>query len=211
MYKCTSELRADELGINLLQITPEPSGSDLSHFLGKKNGKQGQNWAAPLGRWYFLHFWHLRHFLRPLGHIFWQFRPPIGPWPVLQQKMRQLQFKLALKIQFLFLQDASNFTTPDRKGLIKIISTRYFLVIKETNKYLVDMILINKFFFPVGLEPIGYIFLAVCSCSIPTHYYFPDFPIGREYCNVCWSRVQFSLYYTRVHPSIEQRSVKIPS
>jgi hypothetical protein len=33
---------------------------------------------------------------------------------------------------------------PDRKGLIKIISTRYFLVIKEINKYLVDMILINK-------------------------------------------------------------------
>jgi hypothetical protein len=34
--------------------------------------------------------------------------------------------------------------TPDRKGLIKIISTRYFLVIKKINKYLVDMILINK-------------------------------------------------------------------
>jgi hypothetical protein len=34
--------------------------------------------------------------------------------------------------------------SPDRKGLIKIISTRYFLVIKEINKYLVDMILINK-------------------------------------------------------------------
>jgi hypothetical protein len=34
---------------------------------------------------------------------------------------------------------------PDRKGLIKIISTRYFLVIKEINKYLVDMILINYF------------------------------------------------------------------
>jgi hypothetical protein len=29
--------------------------------------------------------------------------------------------------------------------LIKIISTRYFLVIKEINKYLVDMILINYF------------------------------------------------------------------
>jgi hypothetical protein len=28
--------------------------------------------------------------------------------------------------------------------MIKIISTRYFLVIKEINKYLVDMILINK-------------------------------------------------------------------
>jgi hypothetical protein len=34
---------------------------------------------------------------------------------------------------------------PDRKELIKIISTRYFLVIKEINKYLVDMILINSF------------------------------------------------------------------
>jgi hypothetical protein len=34
---------------------------------------------------------------------------------------------------------------PDRKGLIKIISTRYFLVMKEINKYLVDMNLINYF------------------------------------------------------------------
>jgi hypothetical protein len=35
---------------------------------------------------------------------------------------------------------------PDRKGLIKIISTSiYFLVIIEINKYLVDMILINYF------------------------------------------------------------------
>jgi hypothetical protein len=32
---------------------------------------------------------------------------------------------------------------PER--LIKIISTRYFLVIKEINRYLVDMILINSF------------------------------------------------------------------
>jgi hypothetical protein len=32
---------------------------------------------------------------------------------------------------------------PER--LIKIIPTRYFLVIKEINKYLVDMILINSF------------------------------------------------------------------
>jgi hypothetical protein len=32
---------------------------------------------------------------------------------------------------------------PER--LIKIISTRYFLEIKEINKYLVDMILINSF------------------------------------------------------------------
>jgi hypothetical protein len=32
---------------------------------------------------------------------------------------------------------------PER--LIKIISTRYFLVIKEINKYLLDMILINYF------------------------------------------------------------------
>jgi hypothetical protein len=36
-----------------------------------------------------------------------------------------------------------NFRRPER--LIKIISTRYFLVIKEINKYLVDMILINSF------------------------------------------------------------------
>jgi hypothetical protein len=35
---------------------------------------------------------------------------------------------------------------PDRKGLLKIISTRYLiLVIKEINKYLVDMILVNSF------------------------------------------------------------------
>jgi hypothetical protein len=42
---------------------------------------------------------------------------------------------------------ATHTCPPDRKGLIKIISTRYFLVIKEINKYLVDMILINKIFY----------------------------------------------------------------
>jgi hypothetical protein len=46
---------------------------------------------------------------------------------------------------------------PDRKGLIKIISTRYFLVIKEINKYLVDMILINYFRSGFGLS-IGVLF-----------------------------------------------------
>jgi hypothetical protein len=54
------------------------------------------------------------------------------------------QFKLNTRYQLvrfiLFL--------PDRKGLIKIISTRYFLLMKEIKKYLVDMILI----FPVGLK-----------------------------------------------------------
>jgi hypothetical protein len=48
---------------------------------------------------------------------------------------------------------------PDRKGLIKIISTRYFLVIKEINKYLVDMILINYFRSGDAMEPWG----RVCS------------------------------------------------
>jgi hypothetical protein len=36
-------------------------------------------------------------------------------------------------------------TGPRPERLIKIISTRYFLVIKEFNKYLVDMILIYYF------------------------------------------------------------------
>jgi hypothetical protein len=34
---------------------------------------------------------------------------------------------------------------PDRKELIKIISTRYLLISLITRKYLVDMILINPF------------------------------------------------------------------
>jgi hypothetical protein len=42
-----------------------------------------------------------------------------------------------------FFNDNRYLTRPER--LIKIISTRYFLVIKVINKYLVDMILINYF------------------------------------------------------------------
>jgi hypothetical protein len=48
---------------------------------------------------------------------------------------------------------------PDRKGLIKIISTRYFVVIKEINKYLVDMILINK-------KNLNIILLQKCDISL---------------------------------------------
>jgi hypothetical protein len=44
-----------------------------------------------------------------------------------------------------FIEIGFDRINPDRKGLIKIISTRYFLVIKEINKYLVDMILIHSF------------------------------------------------------------------
>jgi hypothetical protein len=64
-------------------------------------------------------------------------------WAVMPKKWNILSLeKIPKKIQY-----------PDRKGLIKIISTRYFLVIKEINKYLVDMSLINnKKIFPVGTE-----------------------------------------------------------
>jgi hypothetical protein len=48
-----------------------------------------------------------------------------------------------------FKRDPSLFQSfyprPRPERLIKIISTRYFLVIKEINRYLVDMILINSF------------------------------------------------------------------
>jgi hypothetical protein len=46
--------------------------------------------------------------------------------------------------EFVYGYNKTEKASPDRKGLIKIISTRYFLVNKEINKYLVDMILINK-------------------------------------------------------------------
>jgi hypothetical protein len=58
------------------------------------------------------------------SHFFGQFRGHLGVWSVLFQS-------------FIFL--------PSRKWLIKITSTRYVLVIKEINRYLVDMILINYF------------------------------------------------------------------
>jgi hypothetical protein len=61
-----------------------------------------------------------------------------GLWYVLQL-LSKIMSKVGERRQLL----------PDRKWLIKIISTRYFLVIKEINKYLVDMIL--SYYFRSGI------------------------------------------------------------